>query len=73
MLAQLNRLMALMALCGLLAWPVQAQTKAEQGDSLAVGNGEAEKPTDFVPLAVGNRWTYKHWYTEDHLYSKIAA
>lgn len=62
MLAQLNRLMALMALCGLLAWPVQAQTKAEQGDSLEVGNREAEKPIDFVPLAVGNRWTYKHWY-----------
>ena len=51
-----------LALCALLARPVQAQTEAERGDPLAVGNGEAEKPTDFVPLAVGNRWTYKHWY-----------
>lgn len=61
----------ILALCSLIARPMQAQTQAVQDDSLQVENGEVKKPADFVPLAVGNRWTYKHWYTEDHFYSKI--
>ena len=43
------RMLIVLTLCALMAWPGQAQPSEII-------------PTDFVPLEVGNQWTYKHTY-----------
>ena len=51
MFALLNRLMAVLALCG----AVEADT----------GERPELNPLEYVPLEVGNRWTYEHYYLND--------
>ena len=52
MFALLNRLMAVLALCG----AVEADTGIGDADPIELN------PSEYVPLAVGNSWTYKHVY-----------
>lgn len=52
MVTQRTRLVVPLMLCALLAPPAIAQ---EEG-------GFEGSPTDFLPLEVGNQWTYKHLY-----------
>ena len=52
MVSQLTRLIGPLVLCALLAPPADGQDE---------GSFEG-KPTDFLPLQVGNQWTYTHFY-----------
>ncbi|MCE2449740.1 MAG: hypothetical protein J4F35_15580 [Candidatus Latescibacteria bacterium] len=52
MFAQLNRLMALLALCG----AVEADNGIEDADPIEIN------PLEYIPLEVGNGWTYEHSY-----------
>ena len=52
MVSQLTRLVVLLVLCALLAPSSDAQDEG----------GFEGKPTDFLPLQVGNQWTYIHEY-----------
>ena len=56
MVPQPKRLAVPLVLCILLAPPVAAQ---EEGDFEG-------SPTDFLPLQVGNQWTYQHWYVNSY-------
>lgn len=53
---QAKRLVVPLVLFILLAPPVAAQ---EEG-------GFEGSPTDFLPLQVGNQWTYEHWYVNGY-------
>ena len=53
MVTQLTRLVVPLMLCALLTPPADAQDEG-------VFEGS---PADFLPLQVGNQWTYTHWYT----------
>lgn len=55
MVTQLTCLEVLIALCVLLNTSIDAQDEI-------VFEG---KPTDFLPLRVGNQWTYEHFYYND--------
>ena len=55
MVTQRTRLVVPLILCALLAPPATAQ---EEG-------GFEGSPTDFLPLEVGNQWTYKHLYSNE--------
>ena len=52
MFALLNRLMAVLALCG----AVEADTAMEDTGPIEIN------PLEYLPLEVGNRWTYEHVY-----------
>lgn len=52
MVSQLTRLVGPLVLCALLAPPADAQDEG----------GFKGSPTDFLPLQVGNQWTYIHEY-----------
>ena len=55
MFALLNRLMAVLALCG----AVEADTGIEDTGLIELN------PSEYVPLEVGNSWTYEHVYLND--------
>ena len=55
MITQLTRLVVPLVLCTLLAPSADAQDEA----------GFKGSPTDFLPLQVGNQWTYTHSYYND--------
>jgi len=55
MVIQRTRFVVLLALCPLLAPPAAAQNE----------EGFEGSPTDFLPLQVGNQWTYQHWYVNN--------
>ncbi len=52
MFALLNRLISVLILCG----AVKADTGVEDANTIDLN------PLEYVPLAVGNRWTYEHIY-----------
>ena len=60
MVIQRTRFVVLLALCPLLAPPAAAQNE----------EGFEGSPTDFLPLQVGNQWTYQHWYV-NNLYNRF--
>ena len=60
MVIQRTRFVVLLVLCPLLAPPVAAQNE----------EGFEGSPTDFLPLQVGNQWTYRHWYV-NNLYNRF--
>ena len=53
MVTQLTRFVGLLVLCALLAPPAGAQDAGRVN------------PTDFLPLEVGNQWTYTHYYSNE--------
>ena len=53
MVTQLTRLVVPLVLFTLLASSADAQDE----------EGFKGSPTDFLPLQVGNKWTYQHWYS----------
>lgn len=55
MFVLLNRLMAVLALCG----AVEADTGIEDADPIELD------PLEYVQLEVGNRWTYEHIYLNE--------
>ena len=60
MVIQRTRFVVLLVLCPLLAPSADAQDEG----------GFEGSPTDFLPLQVGNQWTYTHWYTNG-LYNRF--
>ena len=60
MVPQLTRLVVPLVLCALLVPPADAQDEG----------GFEISPTDFLPLEVGNQWTYVHWY-ENAFYNRF--
>ena len=61
MVTQRTRLVVPLVLCALLL-PSSSDAQDE--------GGFEGSPTDFLPLQVGNQWTYTHWYTNG-LYNRF--